>query len=60
MARKIARNGGETWASTRFALKYSAGPLAHDKMMRCIALYAGEVAPRVRALISEEAAAAAV
>ena len=32
----------------RFDMKYSAGALSHDKMMRSIALYGREVIPRVR------------
>jgi probable LLM family oxidoreductase len=32
----------------RFDLKYSAGTLAHDKLMTCIELYGREVAPAVR------------
>ena len=59
VARKIAATAASLGLS-RFALKYSAGPLAHDEMMRCIALYAGEVAPRVRALLADTIAAAAV
>jgi probable LLM family oxidoreductase len=35
---------------TRFDLKYSAGPLPHALLMRCIELYGSEVIPRVRAL----------
>ena len=56
VARKIAATAASLSLS-RFVLKYSAGPLAHDRMMRCIALYAGEVAPRVRALMAETAEA---
>ena len=52
VARKIAGTVAGLGLA-RFALKYSAGPLAHDKMMRCIALYAGEVAPRLRTLLAE-------
>jgi probable LLM family oxidoreductase len=33
---------------SRFDLKYSAGTLPHDQMMRCIELYGREVAPVVR------------
>jgi len=33
-------------------MKYSAGWLAHDKMMRCISYYGREVIPRVRELLS--------
>ena len=33
---------------SRFDMKYSAGPLAHDALMRCIELYGKDVMPRVR------------
>jgi probable LLM family oxidoreductase len=51
VARKIAGTAAAL-GLTRFALKYSAGPLAHDAMMRCIGLYAREVAPRVQELLA--------
>ena len=35
----------------RFTMKYSAGTLAHEKLMRCIELFGREVIPRVRELI---------
>lgn len=35
----------------RFTIKYSAGTLSHDKMMRCIELYGREVIPRVRQML---------
>ena len=38
----------------RFTIKYSAGTLSHDKMMRCIELYGREVIPRVRQLLGSE------
>ena len=38
----------------RFDLKYSAGTLAHDKIMRCIELYGTKVIPLVRAMMAEE------
>lgn len=38
----------------RFDMKYSAGTLPHAAMLRSIALYATEVAPRVRAEIARE------
>jgi hypothetical protein len=44
---------------SRFDMKYSAGSLSHDRMMRCIALYAREVMPRVRELLAREPAPAA-
>jgi probable LLM family oxidoreductase len=37
----------------RFHLKYSAGRLGHDALMRCIGLYGREVIPRVRKLLAE-------
>ncbi len=36
---------------SRFDLKYSAGPLAHEKLMTSIALYGQEVIPRVREML---------
>jgi len=36
----------------RFDLKYSAGPLPHDKMMRCIELYGHKVIPLVREMMA--------
>jgi len=32
-------------------MKYSAGPLSHDKMMRCIELYGRKVMPLVRDMV---------
>ena len=36
----------------RFTMKYSAGTLAHEKLMRCIELFGREVIPRVRELLA--------
>ena len=36
---------------SRFDLKYSAGPLPHERLMRSIALYGREVIPRVRSML---------
>ena len=36
----------------RFDMKYSAGWLAHDKLLRCIGFYGREVIPRVRELLA--------
>ncbi|RYB01697.1 LLM class flavin-dependent oxidoreductase [Lichenibacterium ramalinae] len=36
---------------SRFDLKYSAGPLPHDRLMRSIALYGSRVVPMVRDLL---------
>ena len=55
---KIARTVGALDAA-RFDLKYSAGPLAHGKMMRCVELYGTKVAPRVAELLAETQAALA-
>ena len=52
VARKIAATVQALGAS-RFDLKYSAGTLGHDRMLRSIELYGGEVIPRVRQLVSE-------
>jgi probable LLM family oxidoreductase len=50
VAAKIARTM-KVLGVKRFDLKYSAGGLAHEKLMRCIELYAKDVTPRVRALV---------
>ncbi|MCU1421177.1 MAG: putative Alkanal monooxygenase [Microbacteriaceae bacterium] len=52
VATKIA-NTAKSLGLARFDLKYSSGPLAHEKMMRSIELYGTEVAPRVRELLGE-------
>jgi alkanesulfonate monooxygenase SsuD/methylene tetrahydromethanopterin reductase-like flavin-dependent oxidoreductase (luciferase family) len=39
----------------RFDLKYGAGALSHEKLMRSIGLYGSEVIPRVRKLLIEDA-----
>jgi probable LLM family oxidoreductase len=51
VARKIAATAGSL-GLTRFDMKYSAGTLSHDKLMRSIELYGREVIPRVRELIA--------
>ena len=38
----------------RFTIKYSAGTLAHDKLLRCIELFGREVIPRVRELLANQ------
>ncbi|XSG81730.1 MAG: LLM class flavin-dependent oxidoreductase [Methyloligella sp. ZOD6] len=55
VAKKIARTI-QALGIARFDLKYSAGALPHDKLMRCIELYATEVVPRVREMLSVSAA----
>jgi alkanesulfonate monooxygenase SsuD/methylene tetrahydromethanopterin reductase-like flavin-dependent oxidoreductase (luciferase family) len=51
VAKKIAATATALGLS-RFDLKYSAGPLSHEKMMRSIELYGREVIPRVRKLLA--------
>jgi alkanesulfonate monooxygenase SsuD/methylene tetrahydromethanopterin reductase-like flavin-dependent oxidoreductase (luciferase family) len=36
---------------SRFTMKYSAGPLPHEKAMRCIELYGRRVMPLVREMV---------
>jgi probable LLM family oxidoreductase len=50
VARKIAQTV-KTLGVSRFNLKYSAGLLAHGKLMRSIELYGTKVAPMVRDLL---------
>ena len=57
VARKIARTVSAVGAE-RFDLKYSAGTLPHEQMMRSIELYGTEVVPRVRELLATGAAPA--
>jgi alkanesulfonate monooxygenase SsuD/methylene tetrahydromethanopterin reductase-like flavin-dependent oxidoreductase (luciferase family) len=54
VARKIAATA-QALSLSRFDLKYSSGPLSHEKLMYCIELYGREVIPRVRQLISAPA-----
>ena len=51
VARKIATTA-QALGLARFDMKYSAGLLAHDKMMRSIELYATRVIPLVRSLLA--------
>lgn len=51
VARKIARSV-KALGLVRFDLKYSAGPLPHDNLMRCIELYGTRVAPMVRDMLA--------
>ena len=50
VARKIADTARDLGVE-RFDMKYSAGTLPHDKMMRSIELYGRSVIPRVRELL---------
>jgi alkanesulfonate monooxygenase SsuD/methylene tetrahydromethanopterin reductase-like flavin-dependent oxidoreductase (luciferase family) len=58
VARKIAATV-DTLGASRFDMKYSAGTLPHDTMMRSIELYGTEVAPRVRELLASRTASVA-
>jgi probable LLM family oxidoreductase len=51
VARKIAATA-KALGIARFHLKYSAGPLPHEKLMRSIELYATKVAPMVRDMLA--------
>ncbi|MCX7319495.1 MAG: LLM class flavin-dependent oxidoreductase [Hyphomicrobiales bacterium] len=50
VAKKIARTA-RTLGLSRFDMKYSAGPLPHDKLMACIELYGTKVIPMVREML---------
>jgi len=50
VARKIAKTA-KTLGIARFQLKYSAGPLPHEKLMNSIELYGRKVVPMVRELL---------
>src|ERR1700688_568220 len=51
VARKIAATA-KALGISRFDLKYSAGALSHDKLMRGIELYGRKVVPLVRELLA--------
>ena len=50
VARKIAATA-KALGIARFDMKYSAGTLAHEKLMRCIELYGRKVVPMVRDML---------
>lgn len=51
VARKIAATARELGLA-RFHLKYSSGPLPHERMMTCIELYGRRVIPLVREMLA--------
>jgi probable LLM family oxidoreductase len=53
VARRIASTA-RTLGISRFDMKYSAGALPHDKLMRCIDLYGSKVIPLVRELLERD------
>jgi probable LLM family oxidoreductase len=57
VARRIASTA-RVLGISRFDMKYSAGALSHEKLMRCISLYGSKVIPLVRELLKDEASAA--
>ena len=57
VARRIASTA-RVLGISRFDMKYSAGALSHEKLMRCISLYGSKVIPQVRELLQDEAGAA--
>ena len=52
VARKIAATA-KTLGIARFDMKYSAGTLSHEKLMRCIELYGSKVIPKARQILAE-------
>jgi probable LLM family oxidoreductase len=54
VARKIAATA-KALGLARFDLKYSAGQLAHEKLMRCIELYGRKVIPQAREMLASAA-----
>ena len=53
VARRIAATV-KALGLSRFQLKYSAGPLSHERLMRGIELYGTRVIPLVRAMLASE------
>jgi len=51
VARKIASTA-KALGLSRFQLKYSAGPLPHEKLMSCITLYGSKVIPLVKDMLA--------
>ena len=51
VAGKIARTA-RALGLARFDMKYSAGPLPHDRLMRSIELYGSKVIPLVRDMLA--------
>ena len=51
VARKITATA-KALGIARFDMKYSAGTLAHEKIMRCISLYGEKVIPMVREMLA--------
>jgi probable LLM family oxidoreductase len=58
VARRIATTA-KALGLARFDMKYSAGTLSHEKMMRCIELFGRKVMPMVREMLETSADAGA-
>jgi probable LLM family oxidoreductase len=54
VARKIARTASAL-GLTRFDMKYSAGQLPHEQLLRCIELYGSKVTPLVHEMMASPA-----
>jgi alkanesulfonate monooxygenase SsuD/methylene tetrahydromethanopterin reductase-like flavin-dependent oxidoreductase (luciferase family) len=50
VARKIIREH-QLFGFTRFSLQFTVGSMPHDKVLRCIELYATQVVPMVKAAV---------
>jgi hypothetical protein len=50
VARKIAATVADLGLA-RFDMKYSTGPVPHDKLLTCLQLYGQKVIPMVRDLL---------
>jgi alkanesulfonate monooxygenase SsuD/methylene tetrahydromethanopterin reductase-like flavin-dependent oxidoreductase (luciferase family) len=51
VSRKIAATA-KALGLSRFDMKYSAGGLSHERIIRCISLYGEKVIPRVREILA--------
>jgi alkanesulfonate monooxygenase SsuD/methylene tetrahydromethanopterin reductase-like flavin-dependent oxidoreductase (luciferase family) len=51
VSRKIAATA-KALGLSRFDMKYSAGGLSHERIVRCISLYGEKVIPRVREILT--------
>ncbi len=49
---RITQEQAKGLGIARFQLKYSAGPLAHERLMACIRLYGEQVIPLVREMLA--------
>ncbi len=58
VARKLVKTA-KALGLARFDLKYSAGTLVHENMMRCIELYGSKVIPMARELLASQQTPAA-